>query len=242
MISKALATNGATVYITSRSKDACIKAAEEITHNTPGTCIALDPVDLSKGEDAATTLYNSLTNMGVTKLDILVNNSGVAYGQTMEKVEDRHWDRVMNLNVKAMFFVTQKCYPLLKAAASPKSPARVINIGSVAGIVSTRIPSYVYEASKAAVHHLTIRMASSFAGDQILVNAIAPGLVPTDLGDDFIAYGGLKRIVKSIPLQRVGTENDMAGISLFLCSNASSWMTGVVLPIDGGHLVGKSML
>mmetsp|Transcript_55235 Transcript_55235/g.83560 ORF Transcript_55235/g.83560 Transcript_55235/m.83560 type:complete len:269 (+) Transcript_55235:3-809(+) len=242
MMSKALVTNGCTVYISSRKYKQCEDAAKELSSLGSANCYALPPVDLSKGKQAATDLIDNLKKAGVTKLDILVNNSGIAWGETFDEYKEVGWDRVMNLNVKGLYYVTQQCYPLLKEAATKERPARVINIGSVAGIENQFMPTYAYDASKAAVHHLTKKFASAFCQDFIICNAIAPGFIPSQMSDQILQYSDKEKVEGSIPLNRVGCENDIAGITLYLCSNAANWVTGVIIPIDGGFLVKRSML
>ena len=166
----------------------------------------------------------------------------MTWGEPFEKHQESGWDRVMDVNVKGLFYVTQQCYPLLKAATTPQSPARVINIGSIAGLKPQFIPTYAYDISKAAVHHLTVKFASSFCADNILCNAIAPGLIPSKMSSQIFTYSSEDNVVSSIPLGRIGSETDIAGVTLYLCSNAANWVTGVVIPVDGGNTAGRSML
>jgi NAD(P)-dependent dehydrogenase (short-subunit alcohol dehydrogenase family) len=146
------------------------------------------------------------------------------------------------LNLKAPFFLTRDLLPLLDAAATSKDGARVINIGSIAGLAPQAIPAMAYDTSKGAIHHLTRILAAKLArrpnGGHILVNAIAPGLVPTKMSDGIVKVTGLgfEELTSGIPLEKYGTETDMAGLAIFLASNASSWVTGVVIAADGGQI------
>lgn len=164
----------------------------------------------------------------------LINNSGIAWGEPMSTFQEAGWDRVMALNVKSVFYMTRECLPLLEAAATKESPAHVINIGSIAGITGQAVPTYSYDASKAAVHHLTKKLASDLAPSNICVNAIAPGFVPSKMSAQLVSYASKDAIRKNIPLGRLGDAGDMAGAALFLASRASAWVTGAILVVDGG--------
>ena len=143
-------------------------------------------------------------------------------------------DRVMDLNLKSLFFLTRALLPLLSASATPSDPSRVINIGSVTGIHHQRVESWSYDISKAAVHHLTKKLAEHLAPRHITVNAIAPGYVPSKMTRTLPV--SMQEIAAALPLGRVGTGEDMAGVALFLSSRAGAWMTGVTVPVDGGGL------
>mmetsp|Transcript_23477 Transcript_23477/g.65921 ORF Transcript_23477/g.65921 Transcript_23477/m.65921 type:complete len:276 (-) Transcript_23477:141-968(-) len=241
MITQGFVANGATVYICSRKAAVCEKAAEELTRHGPGRCIALPAVDLRGGKDVCYGVADMLRAKGVTQLDVLVNNSGIAWGEPLENTSESAFDKVMAVNVKALYYVTMACLPLLQKAGTLQKPARVINVGSIAGIQVQAAPTPVYDMSKAAVHHVTRKFAGVFAGSNITVNAIAPGLVPTRMGSQLFTYIDKETYERSvIPLGRVGCDSDMAGITLFLCSPAGSWVTGAVIPIDGGNLLASS--
>jgi len=165
-------------------------------------------------------------------LHVLVNNSGFTWGQELSKFEEKGWDRVMDLNLKSVFFLTQALLPLIKAAARKEDPARIINIGSVAGIVPQVHPTYSYDASKAALHFLTKKLAKDLAKDNITVNVIAPGFIPSKMSAQFKMDPQI--LEKTIPLSRVGKPSDMAGVAIFLASPISSYITGSVIPVDGG--------
>jgi NAD(P)-dependent dehydrogenase (short-subunit alcohol dehydrogenase family) len=167
------------------------------------------------------------------RLDILVNNAGAVWGEPVDGFPESGWDKVMTVNLKSPFFLTQKLLPLLEAAASHESPARVINIGSIDGLHVTDLPTFSYGASKAGLHHLTRILALHLAERHINVNAIAPGPFETKMMAHTLKTAGDK-IVQRVPRKRIGVAGDMAGAAIFLSSMASSYVTGVVLPVDGG--------
>ena len=179
------------------------------------------------------------------RLDILVNNAGAAWGVPFEEFPESGWDKVMDTNVKGVFFLTQKLLPLLRQAARATSPARVINIGSVDGIKAATFDSFSYGASKAAVHHLTRFMAAHLTKEHILFNAIAPGPFPTWMLSTGVGFGGETENVdwqlvgKHNPSGRVGTAQDIAGLAIFLCSRAGEYVVGQTIACDGG-VVGTS--
>lgn len=234
-IAEGFVRNGATVYIVSRSKAACEAKAAELTNMGPGKCIALS-ADLSNVA-ACEEVAKKLQDSGVTKLHVLVNNSGVSWGEPVEKHSEKGWDKVMDLNVKAIFFLTKSLLPLLKAAGTFEDPARVINVGSIFGIGIQLFPTIAYDVSKAAVHHLTRKLAGELSDRKITVNAIAPGFVPSKMSSQLSVYQPKDMMAKTIPLGRPGTPADMAGAAIYLSSRAGAWVTGSVLTVDGGFLV-----
>jgi len=148
------------------------------------------------------------------------------------------WDRVMDLNVKGLFYLTRECVPLLERrteSSAVEDPGRIVNIGSIAGMITQEAPTHAYDVSKAAVHHLTKKMAADLAPRGITVNVIAPGYVPSRMTMGLAAYGvDEEKIQKNIPLGRMGDQEDMSGAALFLSSRAGAWCTGVILNVDGG--------
>lgn len=228
MITKGLIEAGAKVYISSRSAAACEAYANEMSQY--GTCIAL-PADLSKMENIE-GLVKELEQRE-SKLDILVNNSGASWGAPLGAFPEKGWDKVMDLNVKSLFFLTQGLLPLIKAGSSHDSPGRIINISSVASIMAGGLDAFSYSASKAAVTQLTRVLANKLTKDHVLVNAIGPGFFPSKM----TAHIDDEQYVKEIPLRRLGTPSDIAGLTIFLCSKAGSYMTGTFIPIDGGLLI-----
>lgn len=235
MIATGFVRNGANVYISSRDEQAINRTADELTKLGPGKCYGI-AIDLAK-HNSADELINTLkTKFNVTQLHVLINNSGNSWGEPLEQFSEKGWDRVMELNVKALFFLTKSALPLLQAAASNDSPARVINIGSVAGVRPQSVPTWSYDTSKAAVHHLTTKFAGELASKSITVNAIAPGFVPSKMSKQLLTYNTEDEMRNAIPLKRFAKTGDMAGPALFFASPAAAWITGTVLVVDGGQM------
>ena len=242
MIAAGFLANGAKVYISARKADVCAATANRLSEAYGGECIALK-ADLSQLAGVE-SLTKQLSEREST-LDILVNNAGTSWGAPLELFPEVGWDKVMDTNVKGVFFLTQKLLPLLRQAARATSPARVINIGSVDGIKAATFDSFSYGASKAAVHHLTRFMAAHLTKEHILFNAIAPGPFPTWMLSTGVGFGGETENVdwqlvgKHNPSGRVGTAQDIAGLAIFLCSRAGEYVVGQTIACDGG-LVGTS--
>jgi NAD(P)-dependent dehydrogenase (short-subunit alcohol dehydrogenase family) len=233
MISRGLVEAGVKVYISSRKTDVIEKAAAELSA-LPGSagCIPVQ-ADLSKA-DECNRLATELT-AGEPTLDILVNNAGANWGEDYETFPDAAWDRVLDLNVKGVFHLTRALTPALAVAASATDPSRIINIGSIDGlhVPGPGMETYSYSASKAAVHHLTRVLARKLAPRHITVNAIAPGPFPSKMmAATLDAFGD--EIRRTVPLGRIGEPDDMAGTAIFLASKAGAYLTGAVIPVDGG--------
>ena len=237
MIAAGFLAAGARVYISSRKADVCDATAERLAKTYGGTCISL-PADLSQMsgiESLAARLAEK-----EDKLDILVNNAGAAWGAPIEAFPEVGWDKVMDTNVKGVFFLTQKLLPLLRKAAAEGAPARVINIGSIDGLKSAAFDTFSYGASKAAVHHLTRFLAAHLTKERILCNAIAPGPYPTWMLSTGVGFGGetenadWDRVGRGNPSGRVGTPEDIAGLAIFLSSRAGEYVVGQVIASDGG--------
>jgi NAD(P)-dependent dehydrogenase (short-subunit alcohol dehydrogenase family) len=228
MIARAYVENGAKVYITARKADACAELARELLQI--GECIAI-PADLSKMEEIE-RLSEEL-HKREKKLDILVNNAGASWGAQFHEFPENGWDKVMDLNVKSVFFLTQRLLELLQAAGSETAYSRVINIGSIEGIRTSHLEAYSYAASKAGVNHLTRIMAKFLAPKHIAVNAIAPGYFPSKMTSAIDEHGS-RQVIENAPMKRMGAPEDMAGIALYLASRASSFVCGAVIPVDGG--------
>jgi NAD(P)-dependent dehydrogenase (short-subunit alcohol dehydrogenase family) len=189
------------------------------------------PADLSQASEC-TRLATELTDREA-KLEILVNNAGATWGAPLAEFPDSAWDRVLDLNVKGVFTLTRDLVPALTAAAKPGDPARVINIGSIDGLHVPGLESYSYSASKAAVHHLTRVLAKRLARNGITVNAIAPGPFESKMMAATLESFG-DAIRAACPLGRIGEPDDMAGAAIFLSSRAGAYVTGAILPVDGG--------
>jgi NAD(P)-dependent dehydrogenase (short-subunit alcohol dehydrogenase family) len=229
MIATGLLGAGATVYLSSRKSADLDAAVDELSALGPVHAVA---ADLSTPQGVQTlTAYLSDRENGV---HALFNNAGASWGSPFEKFPASGWNKVLDVNVRGVFLLTQALLPLLKAAALPDDPARVINTGSVDGILAPSVGfnNFSYSASKAAVHMLTRQLAGELAPD-VLVNAIAPGLFPSKM-TAAILDAGADTVAQHIPLQRIGRTEDIASISVFLASPASSYITGAVIPIDGG--------
>jgi NAD(P)-dependent dehydrogenase (short-subunit alcohol dehydrogenase family) len=232
MISRGFIEAGVKVYISSRKMDVMTPVAEELSA-LPGSagCIPIQ-ADLSKAEECD-RVAAELSDREGGRLDILVNNAGANWGEAYETFPDAAWDRVLSVNVKGVFHLTRALTPALAAAATPESPARVINIGSVDGLHVPGLETYSYSASKAAVHHLTKVLAQKLARQHITVNAVSPGPFESKMmAATLEAYRDV--IESTVPLGRIGRPDDMAGIAIFLASHAGSYLTGTVIPVDGG--------
>jgi NAD(P)-dependent dehydrogenase (short-subunit alcohol dehydrogenase family) len=228
MIAEGYVRSGARTFISSRKAKACEETAERLGEY--GECIAL-PADLSTRAGIA-GLAEALGSHAA-RLDILVNNAGATWGAAIEEFPEEGWDKVMNINVKSPFFLTQALLPLLEKAATPENPARIINVGSIDGLKVNSLPTFSYGPSKAAVHHLTRTLAAHLAERHITANAIAPGPFPSKMMAHTLQTMG-DEIRARVPLKRIGEPADMAGVALYLASRAGSYVTGVVIPVDGG--------
>ena len=227
MIASGFVDAGAKVYISSRKAQVCDEMAAELSKR--GECISL-PADLST-EDGCRGLAAELATREA-RLDILVNNAGATWGAPLETFDEAAWERVLALNVKGVFHTTKFLLPLLEAAGTAERPARVINIGSIDGLRTPAMETYSYSASKAAVHMLTRHLAKRLA-PAVTVNAIAPGPFESKmLASTLEAFG--EQIAQSTPLRRIGRPDDMAGTAIFLSSRAGAYLTGAVIPVDGG--------
>jgi NAD(P)-dependent dehydrogenase (short-subunit alcohol dehydrogenase family) len=231
MISQGLLQAGARVYISARKGEPCRQAAIELGRY--GKCIAL-PGDVSD-PNSRRQLCEQLAT-AEPHLDILVNNAGAAWGADYEHFPESAFDKVMRVNVTAMFALTRDLTPMLEKAAAQDDPARVINIGSMEGL---HIPTvhgtgnYAYTASKAAVHHLTRHLAVELGRRQITVNAVAPGFFPSKMSDHVFEQRR-QEIEGNSLLGRVGKAQEMAGIAVYLCGRAGAYTHGAVIPVDGG--------
>jgi NAD(P)-dependent dehydrogenase (short-subunit alcohol dehydrogenase family) len=230
MIARGLVQAGVRVVIASRKAEDLEAAAAEL--RAFGDCEAI-PADLSTPEGAGALA--EAVRARLDALHVLVNNSGATWGAPLEEFPASGWDRVMHTNLESVFHLTVGLLPALRAAASADDPARVINIGSIDGIRVPQVDTYSYSASKAAVHMLTRHLARRLASEQITVNAIAPGPFESKMMA-FMLDTPEKRaeVAKIVPLGRIGRPDDAAGLTVFLASRAGSFLTGAVIPLDGG--------
>ncbi len=227
MIARGFVEAGAKVYISSRKAEVCDALALELSRD--GTCISL-PADLSS-EAECRRLAEELAARE-THLDVLVNNAGATWGAPMADYDESAFERVLALNVKGVFHLTRFLRPMLEHSASADSPARVVNIGSIDGLHVPSMETYAYSASKAAVHQLPRHLAKALA-PKGTVNALAPGPFEAKMTKATLeAFGD--SIAASAPMRRIGRPSDMAGAAIFLSSPAASYITGVILPVDGG--------
>lgn len=236
MIATALAQAGARVLIGSRKGTDCERAAEEI--NGLGGPGSVEGFAADVSTEAGIAALIEEVKGRTDRLHILVNNAGVSWGEPLETFPYHAWAKVLNINVTAVFHLTRELLPLLEKAASDADPARVINLGSIMGTQPLADDAYSYTASKAAVHHLTRTLAIEFATRRITVNAFAPG--PFRSRMTAFATGtdeGKARVGSHVPLGRIGEPDDIAGATLYLCGKAGSYVTGAILPIDGGQSV-----
>jgi NAD(P)-dependent dehydrogenase (short-subunit alcohol dehydrogenase family) len=228
MMARGLLEAGARVYISSRKADACAAAADELGHYGP---VAAIPADLSTEEECMRLAREIGEREQV--LNILVNNAGATWGAPLAEFPAAAWDKVVDLNLKAPFFLTRAFLPMLEAAGTHDDPARVINVGSIDGLHVPALPTYSYSASKAGLHHLTRVLASELGPRQITVNAVAPGPFESKMMAATLKASG-DEIAAMAPLRRIGRPDDMAGVAVYLASRAGSYVTGAVIPVDGG--------
>lgn len=235
MIAAGLLANGVKVYITARKEAALIEKAQELSEIYDADCIPV-PCDLSTMEGMEE--FFQFMQSKEEHIDFLINNAGASWGEPYAEYSEKGWDKVMDLNVKSIFYLTQKLTPLLSLKASQEDPARVINIGSIDGLNVPALESYAYGTSKAAVHHLTRVQAKRLVGENILVNAIAPGPYESMMLGAAVNHD-YSLIESRNPRKRIGSPQDMAGLVIFLCSRAGAYTVGAVIPSDGG-LVGTA--
>ncbi|MRD47623.1 SDR family oxidoreductase [Caenimonas koreensis DSM 17982] len=226
MIAAGFLQQGAKVYISSRKADACEATARELS--ALGTCIPL-PMDVStvQGAQALAAAYAKLE----PSLNILVNNAGAAWGESFDTFPEKGWDKVMDLNLKSPFFLTQALHELLRKGAA-KQPAKVINIASIDGVSVNPQETYSYAASKAGLIHLIKRMSLRLVQDNIVVSGIAPGAFASEMNR--VARDHEAETAKRIPAGRIGRDEDMAGVAIYLASRAGDYVVGETIVVDGG--------
>jgi NAD(P)-dependent dehydrogenase (short-subunit alcohol dehydrogenase family) len=228
MIAAGYIAQGAKVYISSRKAGPCDETAAELSRDG-GECISL-PQDVStvEGCKALAAAYAGRES----KLDILVNNAGAAWGAEFDAFPESGWDKAMDLNLKSPFFLTQALHGLLSAGATEERPAKVINVASIDGIRPNPQETYSYHASKAGLIHLTRRMAARLIRDNICVSCIAPGAFASDMNRDARDHGD--EVARRIPARRIGRDEDMAGVAIYLASRAGDYVVGETIAVDGG--------
>ena len=236
MIAEGFVTHGVKTYISSRKAEVCDATAARLS--AVGECVSI-PADLST-LDGVNALVDQIKGRE-DALHILVNNAGATWGEPIEDFPEAAWDKIMTINVKSPFFLSQALLPLLERAASAEDPARIIMVGSIDGLNVNQLPTFSYGPSKAAVHHLARTLAAHLADRHITANAIAPGLFPSQMTAHIMDAMG-EQIVAGTPLQRHGQPEDMAGVAIYLASRAASFVTGVVIPVDGGLTGAKGTL
>jgi NAD(P)-dependent dehydrogenase (short-subunit alcohol dehydrogenase family) len=228
MIAEGFVAQGAKVYISSRKAAQCDATAQELSRDG-GTCISL-PQDISTVEGCK-ALAERITALE-PRLDILVNNAGAAWGADFDEFPESGWDKVLNLNLKSPFFLTQALHGALKASGSADKPAKVIMIASIDGMRLNPQETWSYHASKSSLIYLTRRLAARLVKDWIVVSCIAPGPFASDMNRD--ARDHADQVARIVPLGRIGTDEDMAAAAIYLASRAGDYVVGATIPVDGG--------
>lgn len=220
---------GARVYIASRNAEACDEAANKLSQH--GECYSL-PANVADVEGCRSVSDALVAREN--RLDVLINNAGAIWAEKLVDYPESGWDKAFDVNVKAPFFLVQALTPLLLAAAAPDDPARIINVGSIDGLHVPAHETYAYSSSKAAVHHLSRHLAAHFAPLSVTVNVIAPGLFKSKMLKGTLEERGEDAVLAPVPLKRFARPSDLAGTAIYLSSKASAYVTGAVVPVDGG--------
>ncbi|MBL4631832.1 MAG: SDR family NAD(P)-dependent oxidoreductase [Paraglaciecola sp.] len=229
MIARGFVENGVKTYITARKLEQLQQTAAELS--SFGECIAIQS-DLSTlaGVDA----FADEILKREPKIDILINNAGAAWGAPVEEFPEAGWDKVMDLNVKSVFFLTKRLLPALRLAGEVDEPSRIVNIASVNGITHPRMNNYSYSASKAAVIQMTRHMAADLRPSNVNINGIAPGFFPSKMTKHVLKHE--QEIAQTLPARRIGVLSDVAGTAIYLCSRASNYVCGHTVVLDGGQI------
>ena len=232
MIASGFLANGAKVYITARKEEALMAKAEELSNEYNAECVPFC-ADLSK-EEGITSFSNFLTEKEPEGIDFLINNAGAAWGAPFDEYPVEGWDKVVDLNLKSPFFITQKLAKLLEKKGNSDDPSRIVNIASIDGIgVSNMADTYAYSASKSGIIHLTKHLAKTLVERNIIVNAIAPGPFDSHMLGKAVNFD-YGFIADMNPRKRIGTPQDMAGLCIYLCSRAGAFTVGETVTCDGG--------
>ena len=227
MIARGFVEHGVKTYITARKPEQLEAAATELSQR--GQCIALQS-DLSTVDGVAALV--AALRAQEDKIDILINNAGANWGAPLAEYPESGWDKVMNVNLKSVFFLTQRLLPALRAAATADDPARVVNIASINGLTYPGMSTYAYSSSKAGLIQLTRHLAAELAPEHININAIAPGFFPSKMTRELLLKA--QAMAQEIPMRRLGCAEDVAGTAIFLCSRAGNYVCGHTLVMDGG--------
>jgi len=246
-IARGIKKLGGSVIISSRTEEDCRSACAQLNERSTSTNSAVTHEEVAaryvvgdcSSRSGCEALADEVSNLTGGCLDVLVNNAGCAWGEDLNRESGRMnwgWDKVLDLNVKAPFYLSRSCLPML--TKDKDSISRIINIGSVAGIVPQEAPTHAYDTSKAAIHHLTKKLSADFAPRGITVNCVAPGFVPTRMSKGLGNYASMEKLANMSPLGRLGEEEDMVGPVVFFSSRAGEWCTGVIMNVDGGVVGG----
>jgi NAD(P)-dependent dehydrogenase (short-subunit alcohol dehydrogenase family) len=228
MMARGLLQAGARVVISSRKPDACDEAVQHLSQYGDVRAV---PADLSSHDECRRLAEEVMASE--ERLDVLVNNAGANWGEAIDTFPPSAWDKVLDLNLKSPFWLVQAFLPALRSAGTQDDPARVINVGSVDAIHVPPLQTYAYTSSKAGLHQLTRHLAKELGPQHITVNAVAPGPFQSKMMEATLdAFG--EAIAAAAPLRRIGRDDDMAGVAVFLASRAGSYLTGTVIPVDGG--------
>jgi NAD(P)-dependent dehydrogenase (short-subunit alcohol dehydrogenase family) len=228
MMARGLVQAGASVYVSSRKPEAGQAVAEELSQYGPVTSV---PADLSTEEECLRLA--EVVGQSESRVHILVNNAGAAWGAPLEQYPESAWDKLVNLNLKAPFFLIRAFLPMLETAGTADDPARVINVGSIDGLKVPMQPIYAYSSTKAGLHQLTKVLARELGPRHITVNAVAPGPFESKMMAATLAENG-EMIAAASPLGRIGRPEDMAGVAIYLSGRGGSYVTGAIIPVDGG--------
>ena len=231
MITSGFLANGSRVYITARKEEALISKAEELSKKYDCNCIPVSG-DISNTE-GITALVNFLNDAEPDGIDFLINNAGAAWGAKYDDFPESGWDKVIDLNLKTPFFLTQKLTPSLEKKGTPEDPSRVVNIASIDGLHVPMMETYSYTASKSGIIHLTKHLAKTLVNRNIIVNAIAPGPFDSHMLGKAVNFD-YSFIAESVPRKRIGTPEDIAGLCMYLCSRAGAYTIGETITCDGG--------